>query len=123
MDEPQRLLFGGYLTRIEELQPYNNGNPAIWGLSQHGLPFNHALPQALDRLAALDNIDKHRVVHATWSGVDFLQSFMTGREGVPADFKFVTGSISGEPLEDGAQVGNWRFETRFPMSGIRPRWT
>jgi hypothetical protein len=68
-DDPQKFasrmgglkkepLFSGYLTRIEELQPFHQGNPSIWGLNGN-LPLLHALPTALQRLSLLDNVDKH----------------------------------------------------------------
>ncbi len=58
---------GCYLTLIEELQPFNEHNPAIWSESDPLTPSGrHApLPLALSKLSRWDNIDKHRVIHAT----------------------------------------------------------
>jgi hypothetical protein len=103
-----------YLTRIEELQPYNYGNIAIWGITDHGLPLMHSLPQALLRLATLDNIDKHRIINTIRHGVDFYQAF--GRSSVwPPEFKDFAGTTTGAPLEDGAEIGRWRFQTPLPF--------
>ncbi len=69
---PIKLLRGGEQTRITELQPFNAWDPSIWGLTHQGLKFRRMypaqLPGQLKRLADLDNIDKHRTVHATWRG-------------------------------------------------------
>ena len=110
----QHPVFSGYLTRIEELQPFNVGNPSIWGMEAHGgWPLHHMLPMALKRLSTLDNIDKHRVIHAAWTGVDFLRS---NKVEPPTGFKFLSGGSTGVPLKDGAVVGNWRFGTPLPST-------
>jgi hypothetical protein len=102
----QHPVFSGYLARIEELQPYNFGNVSIWGNG----PF-HSLPSALERLHDLDNIDKHRVVHATWSTVDWMHS---DRPRPPEGFGQWSGSMAGAPLENGAEVGSWTFAAPLP---------
>ena len=100
-----------YVTRIEELQPFNLGNPAIWGLREFGLPVYSLLPAALSRLSNLDNIDKHRIVHAAWvGGVFHAHPF----PGMPEDFTFVTGSRAMGPFEDGAEVGTLHFGVPLP---------
>lgn len=108
----KHLAFSGYLARIEELQPYNVGNASIWG-AKGGAPLQHGLPHALRRLSALDNIDKHRVVHATWGRVDFLQSFYAAIA-VPPGFVSLPSIWNTGPLEDGAEIGRWCFATPLP---------
>jgi len=103
----------GYLTRIEELQPFNVGNVSIWGTGGHGWPLIHVLPPALQRLSALDIIDKHRVVHAAWLGhawhrAPSISSF------APEGFTPGAGSMGMGPLEDGAEIGRWRFHIPLP---------
>jgi hypothetical protein len=78
--------FKGYLARIEELQPFNTGNISIWGARDPApssgqlfpSPVIHALPQALNRLSSLDNLDKHRIIHTAWVGVR-IEDFETFR--------------------------------------------
>ena len=108
----QNLAFSGYLTRIEELQPYNIGNVSIWG-ARDGSPLIHALPTALQRLSALDNIDKHRVVHATWGRVDFLES-IDAVIAFPPGFVSLPSVWNGAALENGAEIGQWRFVPPLP---------
>lgn len=107
-------LFSGYLARIEELQPYNATNPSIWGVrprGQGGKPQPHPLPTALARLSTLDNVDKHRVIHATWLGVAFEgATFLEPPEG----FKDLEYRMHLGPLEDAAKVGHVKFETPLP---------
>lgn len=103
--------FSGYLARIEELQPFNEGNPSVWGLDEHGLPRHASLPVALHRLSSLDNIDKHRVIHAAWVGAAWGKG---GRLELPSDFKFILSSVSAEPLRNNAEIGRYRFEPPLP---------
>jgi hypothetical protein len=113
----QNPVFSGYLTRVEELQPFNQGNPSVWGVDAGGSPLMHPTPSALARLASLDNIDKHRVVHATWLAVSFLRG-MPDRlplDLFPPDFKLVGTTIRDEPLVDGAEIGRLHFETPLPF--------
>jgi hypothetical protein len=115
----QNPVFSGYLTRMEELQPYNQGNPSIWGTDpKTGGPLVHSLPMALQRLTTLDNIDKHRVVHAVWLGVSFFRGWPNpGVETLfPPEFKFEGATVNRDPLEDGAEVGRLRFETPLPSN-------
>jgi hypothetical protein len=105
-----------YVTRIEELQPFNNGNVAIWGMND--FPSNARvarmalLPAALQRLTDLDNIDKHRIVHPAWVGAVFHAAPFPG---IPADFRQQGASMGLGPFEDGAEVGSLRFETPLPQ--------
>lgn len=80
--------FEGYIATLRALQPYNLGNPSIWGtfpveaygpirpilLADDGqggfkpivpdhAPAHSPLPIGLQHLAQLDNIDKHRSIH------------------------------------------------------------
>lgn len=117
-------LFGGYLARIEERQPFNSGNPSIWGAPsfQSGGeiivagPHLHPLPTALQRLSILDNIDKHRVVHAAWLGVNIWRAMHREADiRFPPEFKQKSSSTAGEPLVDGAEIGRLYFETPLPF--------
>lgn len=69
----EEVLPHGYFTRLEELQPFHAMDTSIWpinplewsqvGVANFGV---HRLPFALETLADLDNIDKHRVVVPMW---------------------------------------------------------
>jgi hypothetical protein len=119
----KKPLFHGYLARIEELQPFNLNNPSIWGLKPLDFsprigaePVNHALPVALSQLSALDNIDKHRVIHATWLGgkTDRLNPLGGHPTFVPEDFE-QTGSLRMlGALENDAEIGALNFATPLP---------
>lgn len=69
-DLKQHRVLAGWLARVEELQPFNAGNPSIWGWSEDGFGEEHMprLPSGLDRLTILDNLDKHRCVLQPWHG-------------------------------------------------------
>jgi hypothetical protein len=109
--------FSGYLATIEQLQPFNSLNPSIWGTKLGGpgfrVPRFPALPNALDRLSRLDNIDKHRVPHAAWATVGMLGAPSIDKL-APADFKPYGGSTTYAPLHNDAEVGRWRFQTPLP---------
>lgn len=111
--------FSGYLTTIEQLQPFNRSNPSIWGLESHAggartLRYA-ALPRALDRLSRLDNVDKHRVPHAVIAAVDFTPGTRDESLSVPADFEVIsTDGVYAGPLEDGTQIEAIRFKTPLP---------
>lgn len=106
----KQLAFSGYLARIEELQPFNTFNPSVWGVRNAQRPDVPMLPGALDRLGYLDNIDKHRVLHATWLSVQF--GSVTPE--IPDDFTFLRGLTMIDPLEEDAKVGEWTFQTPLP---------
>jgi len=110
-DKAKRPLFSGYLTRIQELQPYNNTNPSIWKVNW-ARPL-HQLPLALERLETLDIIDKHRVVHAMWGYPDIMGSNLTP-DIYASTFVLLDRSLHVGPLEDGAQVAELTFETPLP---------
>ncbi len=104
----------GYLARVEELQPLNEHNPSIWGrsdpLTRTG---RHApVPLALSQLAAWDNIDKHRVIHAALlsGGVQL------DRPPVPREFRLIGERRTHDQLEDGTEIGQWGFETPLPFA-------
>lgn len=107
----KELAFSGYLAHIEALQPFNSWNPSVWGFGDDATPAS--LPHALDRLSLLDNIDKHRVVHATWNGVRFWGGSSVFRD-APASFRGIASSTTIDPLEDGAEVGHCFFEAPLP---------
>lgn len=106
------LSFRGYLTRIEELQPFNAGNPSIWGRTSDGLPIHPRLPAALHRLSTLDVIDKHRVIHAVWLSTKF--EFVQPFPGIPSDYQGKGSSASIGPLVEGTEVGSLSFESPLP---------
>lgn len=108
-DLPTPLL-GGYLTRLEELQPYNAGDPSIWGSENMGWA---TVPAILEHLGKLDNADKHRGIHPTWHGVDWLPS--TARlPRFPDGFREMGTEIVNNALDENAYVGHWRFVTPLP---------
>jgi len=60
-------LLSGYLACVKEPQPFNNRNPSIWGYTNlgetavwplGGPPNFSPLPNAVDHLSKLDNVDK-----------------------------------------------------------------
>jgi hypothetical protein len=112
----KELAFSGYLTRIEEVQPFNHGNPSVWGTSP--LMQMHALPIALRRLSELDTIDKHRVIHAVWAGIDWVRLLATGDDSLqpPAEFVSKGGQMEADALENDAEVARWEFETPLPFA-------
>lgn len=123
----KNLALSGYLARVHELQPFNNGNLSVWGGQRvtspnfsMNLPVVSPLPVALDRLSRLDNLDKHRVVHAAWLGVAF-ESRMDPK--APPDFKLRGSNTFTGPLVNGAEIGKWLFEVPLPGSGNPNRWT
>lgn len=100
-------------TRIEELQPYNTWNPAIYGSGLFWQPqsrsFNPfaSIPTLLDRLNTLDNIDKHRTVHPVWQAVDVPSPRPTGGG--------IRGSTVGmQGFENDAEIGRWNFDSSLP---------
>ena len=113
----KELGFSGYLARIEELQPFNAFNPSVWGFGMNvsgTAPKTPAsLPFALDRLSMLDNIDKHRVLHATWIGARFGGWNNVGAD-APEGFESIGGSTELEALGEDAKVGEWTFKTPLP---------
>jgi hypothetical protein len=118
------LAFTGYLTRIEELQPFNEWNESIWGLGPFGGSLKPILtvPEALRRLARLNNIDKHRTLHPAWIGGTL--DFRTVIAAIPRDLMIGDPNQSGGglvssqgeigPHVDGAQVGSLYFRTPLP---------
>ncbi len=104
-----RLLRVGEQTRIEELQPYNSFDLSIWG------PTIAQVPDALRRLHSLEVQDKHRALHPTWQSVttqiDMFTELGEERRSLPG---FTGGKSFGNPLEDGAEVGRWEFESELP---------
>jgi hypothetical protein len=74
---------------------------------------NRALPNALDRLSRLDNIDKHRVPHAAWAtfNVHFAPSV---NNFAPRAFKVNEASTTLGPLENDAEIGRLTFYTPLP---------
>ncbi len=105
----------GYLARVEELQPFNRGNAAIWPVSSPLSPSGRKspVPEALADLSRWDNIDKHRVIHATLlSGAVNL----IANPRCPPGFTLTHRSNTFDPLEDGAEIGRWRFETPLPSA-------
>jgi len=104
-------LLHGYLTRLEELQPYNAWDPSIWGAANTGFVI---LPSMLERLSNFDNIDKHRSIHPTWHQVEWVPGrFQLPK--FPDGFVLIGSSSSTEPLVEDAQVGGWLFRSPLPL--------
>jgi hypothetical protein len=103
----------GYLARVEELQPFNAGDPSIWTRSDPlSRSTRHApVTEALTDLARWDNIDKHRVIHAAL----LRPAIQPERIPHPPGFRLVHDGSDWRPLEDGAQIGRWVFETPLPF--------
>jgi hypothetical protein len=113
--------FSGYLARIEELQPFNRGNQSIWGTVSvdegmarplFPIPVLHALPTALKRLSRLDNLDKHRVIHAAWLAIKAADGVPT--DFIPPDFDFKGSYTYQGPLENDTEIGSMQFTTPLP---------
>jgi hypothetical protein len=105
--------FSGYLTTIEQLQPFNSPNQSIWGISNRGTVRHPMLPLALDLISRLDDIDKHRVPHATWVTVTARDALLI--EGFAPDaFVLESRDRTTNPLKNGAEVARCRFQTPLP---------
>jgi hypothetical protein len=105
-----RLLRAGEQTRIRELQPFNAWDMSIWG---RNVPA--AVPQAIERLHALEIRDKHRTLHATWQAVTVRLTIFTPLwEQFRALPGIKGGQTFGHELQDGAQVGYWQFDGAVP---------
>ncbi len=113
----KHLAFSDYLTRIEELQPYNALNPSIWPVTiAPGQPLTRSPGSALSLLNRLDIRDKHRALHATRAAVSIGGAFASIQAlHWPSDFVQI-GSGGGKygPLVDDAEVGSWTFATPLP---------
>lgn len=107
--------FSGYLATIEQLQPFNQGNVSIWGAANPNGSMRriHPLPIALEYLSTLDNLDKHRLIHAAWIGVVPGPDW-DGPPRPPDNFRQLNAVINSKPLEDGAPVDTITFETPLP---------
>jgi hypothetical protein len=105
-------ILAGWLSRVEELQPFNAGNPSIWGWSEDGLgeEWMPRLPYGLDRLSILDNIDKHRCILHPWNG----PKFWGGSLAAPTEFRFLSGSKPMERLAEGSIIGRVKYEAPLP---------
>jgi hypothetical protein len=112
----KHLAFSGYLTRIEELQPYNTLNPSIWPIVMApNTPPTNSPGSALSTLSRMDIRDKHRALHAARAAISVggaLRSYLT---------KWPTGFVSvGSngpkygPLENDAVVSICTFQTPLP---------
>jgi hypothetical protein len=110
----KHLAFSGYLTRIEELQPYNVLNPSIWPIviaPERSL--TNSPGSALLALNRLDIRDKHRALHATRSAISIAGAF--AELPWPDGFvKIEDGGGKFGALENDAEVGSWTFQTPLP---------
>lgn len=119
-----RLKFvrAGEYTRIAELQPFNAWEPSIWGVSpavgnqspafapvrEGRYRWNPGeVPLFLDRLAALDNFDKHRLVHAVYRAPAWMDD-----PDPPIAYRGV--SYTAEALVDGTEICRWKYEPPRP---------
>jgi len=103
-----KLLRSGEQTRIEELQPFNASDTSIWPPRPGYLPGVPApVPSLLGRLEALDVIDKHRLVHATWRAAEWFNA-----EQPP--IALIGSTTFAGALEDNAEVGRWHYSLPRP---------
>jgi hypothetical protein len=107
-------VLSGWLSRVEELQPFNAGNPSIWGWSEDDFGDERMprLPFGLDRLTTLDNVDKHRCILHPYVGPKLWASSLDA----PTEFRFVSGSTPMEPLKEGSLIGRVRYDIPLPGS-------
>jgi hypothetical protein len=119
----KEIKFGEFLGRIEELQPYNASNPSIWGAQGRAGVWDRdddddavlsTLPGVLKQLSDLDNVGKHRVVHALWTEVEFIQGLMPEPPPWPPAYKQRPGEMIGGAIENDAWIGAWTFATPLP---------
>jgi hypothetical protein len=106
----------GYLTRVEEMQPFNENNPSIWGNRGSTFPNDAFLPIFLDKLSRWDNIDKHRVIHAAWLG----SAQHYGPTKAPKSYGEARQTREPGPFENGAEIGRWEFEPPLPADPWEP---
>jgi hypothetical protein len=89
--------------------------PLHWPLSDPlSRSGQHApIPEALTDLSRWDNIDKHRVIHATLlsGAVNLIRNPRR-----PPEFELIYRSNTFDQLEDGAEIGRWRFVTPLPFA-------
>jgi hypothetical protein len=104
-----KMLLSGHHTCIQHLQPFNAGDPSVWGVAGR---LRSPLPVGLRRLSDLDNVDKHRAVLTSWLGGTFESG--SPRCEMPTGYRFVAGNGSFAPLENDAEIGRWRFATPLP---------
>lgn len=101
-----KLLRPADQARIEELQPYNAGNAAVWG-DMVGDGIVHFLPPHLDFIQEFDNIDKHRLLQFVWHGL--------GKARPPSlPGQHVDVVARAGPLHDDAEIGYWHFPDDLP---------
>ena len=114
--KPEYQMLAGWLARVEDLQPFNAGNPSIWGWSEDGFgeEARPRLPLGLDRLTRLDNIDKHRCVLRPWNG----PKLWGGSLNAPPGFRFERGSRPMEPLVEGGEIGRDTYATPLPSKWV-----
>jgi hypothetical protein len=114
--KPEYQVLAGWLGRVEELQPYNAGNPSIWGWSEDGFgeEATPRLPGGLDRLTTLDNIDKHRCILRPWNGA----KLWGGTLKAPDGFRFLGSSRPMDPLTEGAVIGREQYQTPLPCNWL-----
>ncbi len=84
--------------RIWELQPFNYDNATIWGELAPNL-----LPYCLTQLSELDNVDKHRAIHAAWHCVPLLD-------------------VRLPELPPGGRLEEHRFTARLEADGWLASW-
>jgi hypothetical protein len=112
----KHLSFSGYLTRIEELQPYNALNSSIWPIViAPNRPLTNSPGSALSTLNRLDIRDKHRALHATRAAISVGGSLISVLADWPAGFTSVSGGgAKWGPLINDAEVASYTFATPLP---------
>ena len=104
-------LLDGWVSRIEELQPFNSSNPSIWGWDSESFDRQMPLvPLGLARLQELDNVDKHRgILRPQWAPRQW-----GGPLNSPPDFRPLGEFATVNPVVDGSQITRARFGLPFP---------
>ncbi|MFZ1926320.1 MAG: hypothetical protein WAU42_09285 [Solirubrobacteraceae bacterium] len=112
----KHLAFSGYLTRIEELQPYNALNPTIWPIVMSpNQSATNSPGGALSTLNRLDIRDKHRALHAAQAAISIGGSLVGSWTEWPTGFTLLSGgSAKWGPLVNDAEVADCTFATPLP---------
>jgi hypothetical protein len=96
--------------RLQQLQLARAYDPRVWGSAPQGLMrpvgetlrIPHEIPIGLYLVTELDNVDKHRVIHAAW----YACAWHRGTDlALPAEVRLTNQSYQGRPLAEGMEIG------------------